>query len=227
MLRQYYCLFFIVGAIIATPLWAHNLSASNADFVQGIDGPAIFAFIYLGAKHMVTGYDHLLFLCGVMFFLVKTKDVIIYASLFTLGHSITLLAGVINGWQVDAYLVDAIIATSIIYKAFENMQGFKQLFNLEVNTRLAVFVFGLVHGLGLATKLQGLDLAANGLVANILSFNLGVEIGQLLALFTVVLGLNIWRQSSHFSQQTLTANMLIMSCGLFLFGFHLTGFIQA
>ena len=130
---------------------------------------------------MVTGYDHLLFLAGVIFFLYRVKDVALYVTLFAVGHSTTLLLGVLGGWHVDAYLVDAMIGLSVVYKAFENIGGFRRL-GVQPNTRAAVLFFGFFHGLGLATKLQDLALSKDGLITNMVSFNIGVEIGQLLAL---------------------------------------------
>ena len=163
----------------ATTALGHAISEDNASYVEALDGPAIPAFTYLGAKHMVTGIDHLLFLVGVVFFLYRLKDVLLYVSLFTLGHSITLLTGVLAEWKVDAYVVDAIIGLSVVYKAFENMGGFERVFGFTPNTRVAVLVFGLFHGLGLATKVQELALSDNGLVTNLVSFNVGVELGHI------------------------------------------------
>src|SRR5713226_6624334 len=160
---------------------AHGVSGKDAVFLQGLQGRAIGPLMYLGAKHMVTGYDHLLFLVGVIFFLYRLKDVVQYVSLFTLGHSVTLLLGVLGGVRANSYLIDAIIGFSVVYKAFENMDGFRRFFGFEPTTRIAVLVFGFFHGFGLATKLQDFALAPNGLVANIISFNVGVEIGQGLA----------------------------------------------
>jgi hypothetical protein len=167
----------LVVACLTAALEAHGVSGKNATFVQSIQGPAIGPFLYLGAKHMVTGYDHLMFLVGVIFFLYRAKDVVQYVSLFTLGHSITLLAGVLGGIRANANIVDAIIGASVVYKAFENLGGFERLLGFRPNTKAAVLVFGLFHGFGLATKLQEFSLTSNGLVTNIISFNVGVEIG--------------------------------------------------
>src|SRR5215467_9964224 len=159
---------------------AHNVSRNDAKFVQANQGRAMGPFMYLGAKHMVTGYDHLLFLVGVIFFLYRLKDVVQYVSLFTIGHSITLLGGMFGGIHANSYIVDAIIGFSVVYKAFDNLGGFKYIFGFQPNTRIAVLIFGLFHGFGLATKLQEFALARNGLITNIVSFNVGVEIGQIL-----------------------------------------------
>ena len=139
---------------LVSPVWAHNVSKRDASFVQSNHGAAIGPFLYLGAKHMVTGYDHLAFLVGVIFYLYRLKDVVQYVSLFTLGHSVTLLAGVLGGIHANSYIIDAIIGFSVVYKAFDNMNGFKRFLGFEPNTRLAVLLFGLFHGFGLATKLQ-------------------------------------------------------------------------
>src|ERR1041384_5298418 len=136
---------------------AHNVSKRDATFVESNKGAAVAPYLYLGAKHMVTGYDHLLFLVGVIFFLYRLKDVVQYVSLFTIGHSITLLAGVLGGIHANSYLIDAIIGLSVVYKAFDNMNGFQRIFGFQPNTKLAVLMFGLFHGFGLATKLQQLD----------------------------------------------------------------------
>ena len=215
---------FIVLPICSVGLDAHGVSGKDAVFLQGLDGRAIGALMYLGAKHMVTGYDHLLFLVGVIFFLYKTQDVVQYVSLFTLGHSLTLLVGVLGGVQANPYIIDAIIGFSVVYKAFENMDGFKRFFGFQPNTRLAVLVFGLFHGFGLATKLQEFALAQDGLVANIVSFNVGVEIGQGLALMGILIGLSYWRTRSGFLQHAFATNAVVMACGFLLIGFQLSGY---
>ena len=202
---------------------AHNISESNASFVEQLNGPAVGPFLYLGAKHMFTGYDHVLFLVGVVFFLAKPRDVVLYVSLFTIGHSITLLGGVLAGWQVNAHLVDAIIGLSVVYKAFENMGGFDDL-PFRIDSRLAVMIFGLFHGLGLATRLQDLTLTDNGLITNLLSFNVGVELGQIAALAVVLLLLLRWRESSRFQVQAFVANWVLMTCGFLLTGVQLAGY---
>jgi hypothetical protein len=202
----------------------HTIEGSDANFVQSIDGPAVFPFMYLGAKHMVTGYDHLLFLIGVIFFLYRPGHVVQYVTLFAIGHSITLLFGVLANLQVNAYLIDAIIGLSIVYKAFENMDGFRRFLGFEPNTRIAVFVFGLFHGLGLATKLQEFTLSENGLVINIISFNVGVEIGQILALSAVFIGLSVWRSSASYLRHAFVTNTALMSGGFLLAGYQLSAF---
>src|SRR5271170_5445047 len=225
-------LFLTLAIILAGLLFpgsasAHNVSKRDASFVQSNKGAAIVPFIYLGAKHMVTGYDHLAFLVGVIFFLYKLKDIVQYVSLFTVGHSITLLAGVLGGIHANSYIIDAIIGLSVVYKAFDNMDGFKRLFGYEPNTKITVLIFGLFHGFGLATKLQELDLARNGLVTNILSFNVGVEIGQVLALTAVLIALSVWRTRGSFLRDAFATNTVLMTVGFILVGYQITGYFVA
>jgi hypothetical protein len=219
-------LILICGAMLPVPAFAHNVSKRDASFVQSNRGAAIAPFVYLGAKHMVTGYDHLAFLVGVIFFLYRLKDVVQYVSLFTLGHSITLLAGVLGGIHANPYVVDAIIGFSVVYKAFDNMDGFRQFLGFEPNTKLAVLIFGLFHGFGLATKLQQLDLSKNGLVTNILSFNVGVEIGQVLALTAVLIALSFWRTRSGFLRHAFQTNAALMAVGFLLTGYQIAGYFM-
>ena len=208
-------------------LEAHGVSGKDAVFLQGLQGRAIAPLIYLGAKHMVTGYDHLLFLTGVIFFLYRLEDVLVYVSLFAIGHSVTLLAGVLGGIRANPYLIDAIIGFSVVYKAFENMDGFRRFLGFQPDTKIAVLVFGLFHGLGLATKLQDFSLAREGLVANIVSFNVGVEIGQVLALTAILIGFTWWRTRSGFMRHALAFNGVVMSSGLLLIGYQMSGYFLA
>jgi hypothetical protein len=213
-----------IGLFVSFSLSAHGVDDATKQFLILNEGVSILPFIYIGAKHMVTGYDHLLFLVGVIFFLFKTKDVLIYVSLFTLGHSITLLFGVLNDIQVNPYLIDAIIGLSIVYKGFDNLGGFKRILGSQPNTKLAVLLFGLFHGFGLATKIQEFDLPQEGLVPNILAFNVGVEIGQFLVLGAVVILMSFWRRHRSYFQFSTATNTLLMSAGLMLVGFQLTGY---
>ena len=218
---------FLMVCALAPVLEAHGVSGKDAVFLQGLKGRAIIPLMYLGAKHMVTGYDHLLFLVGVIFFLYRLKDVVQYVSLFTIGHSITLLAGVLGGIRANSYLIDAIIGFSVVYKAFENMDGFRRFLGFQPNTKLAVLVFGFFHGFGLATKLQDFALSQNGLVANIVSFNVGVEIGQFLALAAILIALTWWRTRSGFLHHALAFNGVVMACGFLLVGYQLSGYFLA
>jgi hypothetical protein len=214
-------------AALSAGLDAHGVSGKDAVFLQGLQGEAIGPLMYLGAKHMVTGYDHLLFLVGVIFFLYRLKDVLLYVSLFTLGHSITLLGGVLGGIHANAYIIDAIIGFSVVYKAFENMDGFRRFFNVQPNTRFAVLVFGFFHGFGLATKLQEFALSPNGLVTNIVSFNIGVELGQGLALMGILIALSYWRTRPGFVRHAFATNAAVMAGGFLLMGYQLSGYFLA
>jgi len=208
----------------AAALDAHGVTGKDAVYLQGLQGRAIIPLMYLGAKHMVTGYDHLLFLVGVIFFLYRLRDVIQYVSLFTVGHSITLLAGVLGGIHANPFLVDAVIGFSVVYKAFENMDGFRTYVGFQPDTRGAVLVFGLFHGFGLATKLQEFALTPNGLVGNIVSFNVGVEIGQGLALTAILIALTYWRTRIGFLRHAFATNAIVMACGFLLVGYQLAGY---
>jgi hypothetical protein len=205
---------------LASAAFAHGVAGGDQAYLMAAKGVHTFAFMYLGAKHMVTGYDHLLYLAGVIFFLLAPKDVIKFVSLFALGHSLTLMFGVLSGLHVNPYFIDAIIGLSVCYKALENLGTIKFL-----DPKLAVFGFGLVHGLGLSSKLQDLSLSKDGLIPNMISFNIGVEIGQLIAL-TVLLFLFAWlRQLSRFPQIALNTNVVLFAAGLVLFGMQIVGFI--
>jgi hypothetical protein len=206
---------------------AHGVSRKDASFVESIQGAAIGPFLYLGAKHMVTGYDHLLFLVGVVFFLYRLKDVLLYVSLFTIGHSITLLAGVLGGIYANPFLIDAVIGLSVVYKGFENIGGFTYFLGRQPDTRAAVLVFGLFHGFGLATKLQELALTREGLITNIVSFNIGVELGQALALTFVLIGLTWWRTRSGYLRHAFVTNALLMTGGFLLVLYQLSGYALA
>ena len=214
----------LVAALFVAEAGAHGVSGKDAIFLQSIQGAAVGPLMYLGAKHMVTGYDHLAFLVGVIFFLYRMKDIVQYVSLFTIGHSLTLLAGVLGGIRANPYIVDAIIGFSVVYKAFDNIDGFKRFCGFQPNTRAAVLIFGLFHGFGLATKLQDFALSPDGLVANIVSFNVGVEIGQVIALTAVLLVLSYWRTRPGFIRHAFLANGVLMAAGFLLVGYQVSGY---
>ncbi len=209
----------------AAPAHAHPMEGSNAGFVQSVDGPAPGPFLYLGAKHMVTGYDHLLFLVGVIFFLYRLKDVGLYVTLFAVGHTVTLLLGVLAEITISSYVIDAIIGFSVVYKALDNLGAFQRWFGHQPNTKAATLIFGLLHGFGLATKIQEYEISADGLVANLIAFNVGVEIGQLLALSAILIVMGYWRRTASFWRHAYTANVAMMSAGFLLMGYQLTGLI--
>ena len=211
-------------ALYAASALGHGVAADDKLFLEHNSGRQLIAFAYLGAKHMVTGYDHLLFLFGVVFFLYRMRDVAIYVTLFALGHSVTLLYGVIGGVHVNPYLVDAIIGLSVVYKALDNLGAFQRWFGFKPNTKAMVLIFGFFHGFGLATKLQDFALSRDGLIPNILAFNVGVELGQLLALSAILIAMGFWRRSAAFSRQAFAANSLLMTAGFVLIGYQLTGY---
>ncbi len=220
----------VVGGLLVLagimPAWAHGVAGGDASYLESITGVQFIPLMYLGAKHMVTGYDHLLFLAGVIFFLYRLKDVALYVTLFAVGHSVTLLLGVLAGIHANAHVVDAIIGLSVVYKALENIGAFRRI-GLDIDPRAAVLLFGLAHGFGLSTKLQELSLSSNGLVGNIIAFNLGVELGQFAALALILLAFRLWRQSGMFVRGAYAANVLIMAAGFVLFGYQMVGYYTA
>jgi hypothetical protein len=214
----------VVLAGMAAGCFAHGVAGGDAEFLKSVTGVHVGPLMYLGAKHMVTGYDHLLFLAGVIFFLYRLKDVALYATLFAVGHSATLLLGVLAGIRANAYIVDAIIGLSVVYKALENLGAFRRV-GLAIDTRAAVLAFGLAHGFGLSTKLQDFQLSRDGLVGNIVSFNIGVELGQIVALALMLIVFGLWRRSGTFTRGAWMANLAIMAAGFTLFGYQLTGYL--
>jgi len=221
---------FLAAAALALTLgsaWAHNVTEGDAGYIQEIWGVKLIPFTYLGAKHMVTGYDHILFLFGVVFFLYKLKDVAIYVSLFALGHSVTMLAGVWFGWGINAYIIDAIIGLSVVYKALDNLGAYQSWFGFQPNTKAATLIFGLFHGTGLATKILDYKIADDGLLPNLLAFNVGVEIGQILALLVILIVMGYWRKTEQFFRQAYSVNVIMMSLGFMLMGYHITGYVVA
>ncbi len=214
----------VCALITAAPLAAHAVGGSDAAFVAATQGPAPGPFLYLGAKHMVTGLDHLLFLLGVIFFLWRARDILIYVTLFSLGHSLTLLLGVGLGIGLNSWLVDAAIGLSVVYKAFDNLSGFPTLGLPRPDPKLAVLGFGLVHGAGLATRIIDLGLNPDGMIANLLAFNVGVELGQATALALVLGPLLLWRRHPSFLRFAGAANFAMMTAGFALIAYNLAGY---
>jgi len=206
---------------------AHGVDDNTRTFLQQNTGVQFVPFLYIGAKHMITGYDHLLFLVGVIFFLYRSREVLLYVSLFTLGHSITLLSGVLANIQVNAYLIDAIIGLSVLYKGFDNLGGFKRVLGFQPDTRYAVLIFGLFHGFGLATKLQEFHIPEEGLLTNLIAFNIGVEIGQFAALAIILILISAWRHSATFGRFAVLTNAFLMASGVMLTGYQLTGYFSS
>ncbi|MGY3670964.1 HupE/UreJ family protein (plasmid) [Marinovum sp. KMM 9989] len=228
--RRIVFLLFVTSALLILSTGhalAHNVTPGDAGYIQEIWGVNLIPFMYLGAKHMVTGYDHILFLFGVVFFLYKMKDVALYVSIFAVGHSTTMLAGVWLGWGINAYIVDAIIGLSVVYKALDNLGAYQRWFGVQPNTKAATLIFGFFHGTGLATKLLDYEIASDGLLANLLAFNVGVEIGQLMALAVILIVMGFWRKSPKFFAQAYTVNVVMMSMGFILMGMQITGYFVA
>ncbi|MBA4758150.1 HupE/UreJ family protein [Sphingosinicella sp.] len=204
--------------------WAHNVAEGDKGYIQESTGFLFWPFVYLGAKHMVTGYDHLLFLFGVIFFLYRMKDIGLYVTLFAIGHSTTMLFGVLSGISANAYIIDAIIGLSVVYKALDNLGAFQRWFGFQPDTRAATLIFGFFHGFGLATKIIEFEIANDGLIPNLLAFNIGVEIGQLLALAAILILMGYWRRTSSFMRHAFAANVLLMTAGFVLVGYQLAGY---
>ena len=217
----------ILLMILSPEALAHGVTAGDKGYIQESSGMMPIPFMYLGAKHMMTGYDHLLFLFGVIFFLYKLKDVSIYVTLFAVGHVITLLSGVLFEISVSAYIIDAIIGFSIVYKALDNMGAYQRWFGFQPSTKAATLIFGLFHGFGLATKILEYEISPDGLLMNLISFNIGVEIGQILALATILIIMGYWRKSSGFMKHAYSANTVLMTAGFVLVGYQLTGYFVA
>lgn len=206
------------------PAFAHAVAEGDKGYIQEISGVHLLPFVYLGAKHMVTGYDHILFLLGVIFFLYRMKHIALYVSLFALGHSTTMLLGVYLGVGVNSYLIDTIIGFSVVYKALDNLGAFQRWFGRQPDTRLATLVFGFFHGFGLATKIIDYDISPDGLWPNMIAFNIGVEIGQILALGAILIAMGYWRRTSSFFRHAYAANVVLMTAGFVLIGYQLAGY---
>jgi len=209
----------------ASSALAHAVTAGDQGYIQEISGVNLIPFMYLGAKHMITGYDHILFLLGVIFFLYRMKHIGIYVTLFAIGHSTTMLAGVYFNIGINSYIIDAIIGLSVVYKALDNLGAYQRWFGFQPNTKAATLIFGFFHGFGLSTKILEYDIAPDGLVPNLLAFNVGVEIGQLLALGAILIVMGFWRKSPSFFRHAYTANVAMMTAGFVLFGYQLTGLL--
>ncbi|MBL4698543.1 MAG: HupE/UreJ family protein [Phycisphaerales bacterium] len=227
--NKHFLLFAILICIaaFAPDAFAHGVTAGDKGYIQESTGPMPFPFLYLGAKHMMTGYDHLLFLFGVIFFLYKLKDVSIYVTLFAVGHIVTLLGGVLLEISINAYIIDAIIGFSIVYKALDNMGAYQRWFGFQPNTKAATLIFGLFHGFGLATKILEYKISPDGLLLNLISFNIGVEVGQILALAAILIVMGYWRKSKGFMKHAYAANTVLMAAGFIFVGYQMTGYFTA
>ena len=222
-------LFILLAASLMSSVdaLAHGVAEGDKGYIQEITGVNLISFLYLGAKHMVTGYDHILFLLGIVFFLYKMKDIGIYVSLFAIGHSVTMLAGVFFNFGINSYIIDAIIGLSIVYKALDNLGAYQSWFGFQPNTKAATLIFGFFHGFGLASKILDYEISPDGLLPNLLAFNVGVEIGQLLALALILIVMGFWRRSPSFLKHAYTANVILMAAGFVFIGYQLTGYFVA
>lgn len=214
----------LLYSLLTTLAHAHGIADGDKGYIQETTGVQFMPFVYLGAKHMFTGHDHILFLLGVIFFLYKLKEIGLYVSLFAIGHSTTMLFGVFTGISINSYLIDAIIGLSVVYKALDNVGAFQRWFGFQPDTKVATLIFGLFHGFGLATKVQEYELSADGLFANMIAFNIGVEVGQLLALAAILIAMGFWRRTNSFLRHAYTANVALMTAGFMLIGYQLTGY---
>lgn len=209
--------------LLFIPLIAFSHDVTNSD-QELLRNGGLWAYIQVGAIHMLTGYDHLLFLAGVIFYLNSFKDIIKFITVFTLGHCITLIGATYAGITANEHLVDAVIALSVLYKGFENLSGFEKLKVKSPNLLLMVGLFGLIHGFGLSTRLQSFDMGQEQLLAKILCFNLGVEVGQVLALIPIVLIITFSRKHKQFSAFYKAVNWYLVLAGICLFAYQLYGY---
>ena len=207
--------------------FAHAVTLGDKGYIQEVTGVHLIPFLYLGAKHMVTGYDHLLFLFGVIFFLYGFKQIATYVSLFAIGHSTTMLLGVAFDFGISSYIIDAIIGFSVVYKALDNLGAFRLWFGFQPSTKAATLLFGFLHGFGLASRIIDYDISPDGLWPNLIAFNVGVEVGQLLALAAILVVMRYWRAMPAFAGQAYAVNVLMMTAGFALMGLQITGYFVA
>lgn len=205
-------------------LLAHGVSQSDQEILNNGD---LLAYILVGAKHMLTGYDHLLFLVGVIFFLENFRDIVRFVTVFTIGHSITLISATYLGIKADEHLIDAVIALSVLYKGFENLGGFRDWLNVKSpNLLMMVFLFGLIHGFGLSTRLQSFSMGEDSFLAKIICFNVGVELGQVLALIPIVFLITKWKAWSSYNAFYKIVNWFLIFAGIGLFIFQMYGYFS-
>jgi len=211
-------LFFVYPFLLV----AHGVSPTDqATLTNG----GLLEYIFVGAKHMVTGYDHILFLIGVIFYLSGFKDILRFVTIFTIGHSITLIGATYLGIKADEHLIDAVIAISVLYKGFENLGGFKRIFGIKSpNLLFMVFIFGLIHGFGLSTRLQSFDMGTGQFLEKIISFNIGVELGQVLALIPIVFIITKWKLRNRDSAFYKGVNWFLIFAGIALFILQMYGY---
>lgn len=215
---------FFLLLLIPFVLQAHGVSVSDQ---QTLNEGGLLAYIFVGAKHMITGYDHILFLVGVIFYLSTFKDILKFITVFTIGHSITLIGATYLGIKADEHLIDAVIALSVLYKGFENLGGFQNYFKMKSpNLLMMVFIFGLIHGFGLSTRLQSFNMGLDNFLAKIVCFNIGVELGQILALVPIVFIISKWRDKKGYSTFYNVVNWFLIFAGIALFIFQIYGYLH-
>jgi len=218
--------FFLATCLLLLPtfLQAHGVSPADQATLQN---GGLWAYIIVGAKHMLTGYDHLLFLVGVIFYLNNIRDILKFITVFTIGHSITLIFATYQGITANEHLIDAVIALSVLYKGFENLGGFKKLLKTSSpNLLFMVWIFGLIHGFGLSARLQAFDIGTDQFLAKIICFNLGVELGQVLALIPIVFILSKIKTHSHYPLFYKIINCFLILAGIVLFIFQMYGYFS-
>lgn len=221
-LKQSQWLLTIVAMLFVSQAFGHGMSEAEKQSI--IDGGNL-RYLWIGATHMLSGYDHLLFVFGIIFFLTKFRDVVKYITAFTLGHSVTLIYATFTGLQINYFLIDAVIGLSVAYIAFTNLDGFKKYWNVNPpNLLFMIVALGLIHGLGLSTRLQQLPLNENQLLLNIISFNVGIELGQILALTVMLLVLAGWRKSASFQPFSRVSNMFLIIAGFYLAMMQMHGY---
>ena len=221
-LKQLRWLLLPAAIFFSAQVFGHGMSEAEKQSI--IDG-GNWHYLWLGATHMLTGYDHLAFVFGIVFFLTSFKDIVKYITAFTIGHSITLIYATFNAIQINYFLIDAIIGLSVAYIAFCNLDGFKRLLGIKAPSLLAMITgLGLIHGLGLSTRLQQLPLNQDDLLMNIIAFNVGIEAGQILALAVMLMFLATWRKAASFKPFSLAANYTLIGAGTFLFLMQMHGY---
>ena len=215
----------VLPILILLPLvlTAHGVSSADQ---ETLSNGGLWAYILIGAKHMVTGYDHLLFLAGVIFYLSGLKDIVQFITAFTIGHSLTLISATYLGIKADEHLIDAVIALSVLYKGFENLGGFNKWLNIKSPNLLAmVFIFGLIHGFGLSTRLQSFDMGSTLFLSKIICFNIGVELGQIIALIPIVILITKWKNFKSYHAFYKAANVYLAIAGIALFIYQISQYL--
>ncbi len=214
----------LVILLVPVLVFGHDVSGGDRELLEN---GGLLAYIWVGAKHMLTGYDHLLFLVGVIFFLKEFRQIVRFITAFTLGHSITLISATYLGLTVNEFIIDAIIGLSVFYKGFENLGLFQQTFKVNPPHLLnMVFVLGLIHGLGLSARLQSFTVEQEGILLKILSFTLGVELGQILALIPIVYFINFRRKKDSFEPFFKAVNTYLILAGIALAAYQISQYIS-